>query len=139
MIAHKVQCLCCLVFILCFEFYFCLLYMLFVKCVSHLIEKKKFILWTVWKLHQYWFYHNFKKIKWHDVLVFLVLPFILLMLIVSDDTICKRWWMTWIIKLLKNQYISVVETWRYTFSSIQISVNYISLISLWNTWKPMWC
>ena len=43
------------------------------------------ILWPIWKLHQYRFFRNFKKIRWYDELILLVLSLILLMLIISDE------------------------------------------------------
>ena len=60
------------------------------------------ILWAIWKLHRYWFFRNFKKIRWSNVFTFLLLSFILLMFIISDDTICERWRVTYFIKLLMD-------------------------------------
>ena len=83
----------------------------------------KLILWPIWKHHQYWFFHYFKKIKWYNVLIFLFLSFILLMLKVYDDTIRERWGVTCVINVLTEQHLFVVEFWRYTFSSTQIPMN----------------
>ena len=33
------------------------------------------ILWAIWKLHQYWFFRNFKKIRWYNVFIFLLVVF----------------------------------------------------------------
>ena len=76
--------------------------------ISELIElwqgslSYELILWAIWKLHQYWFFRNFKKIRWSNVFTFLLLSFILLMFIISDDTICERWRVTYFIKLLMD-------------------------------------
>ena len=65
----------------------------------------KLILLAIWKLQQYRFFFSFKKIRQHNVFIFLVLSFILLMLIVSDDTVRERWGVTCVIKLLTNQHL----------------------------------
>ena len=57
------------------------------------------ILGEIGKFCQYWSSRNFKKIRWCNVFIFLLLSFILLMLIISDDTICGRWWLACLIKL----------------------------------------
>ena len=49
-------------------------------CLSY-----ELILWVIWKLHQYRFFRNFKKIRWYDELILLVLSLILLILIISDE------------------------------------------------------
>ena len=69
------------------------------------------ILWAIWKLHQYWFFRNFKKIRWSNLFTFLLLSFILLMLIISDDTICERWRVICFIKLLMDYHLFVIEVW----------------------------
>ena len=75
------------------------------------------ILWAIWKLQQYRFFCNFKKTRccnfsspWTR--------FLLHLYSVSDDTICKRWGVGCVNKLLTNHHLFVVKFWRYTFSSL---------------------
>ena len=85
------------------------------------------------------FVSNMEEVRWCNVFTFLLLSFILLVLIISEDTICERWRVTCVIKRLTDQHLVVIEFWRYPFSSTQISVNCISLVSFRNTWRPAWC
>ena len=60
------------------------------------------ILWAIWKLHQYWFFRNIRKIRWYNVLIFLLLSSFLIMLIIPDDTIREKCRVTCVIKLLTD-------------------------------------
>ena len=79
------------------------------------------ILWAIWKLQQYRFLRNFKRTRWYNVLIFLVLCLIRLLLVVSDDTIRKRWGVTCVIKFLLNQHLFFVEACSYIRSTLHIS------------------
>ena len=79
------------------------------------------ILWAIWKLQQYRFLRNFKRTRWYNVLIFLVLCLIRLLLVVSDDTIRKRWVVTCVIKFLLNQHLFFVEACSYIRSTLHIS------------------
>lgn len=70
----------------------------------------EFILWSIWKLQKCRFFPNFKRSRCCNVLTFL--PFILLMLILSDNTIHERWGVTYVIKFLRNQHLFLVKVWR---------------------------
>ena len=62
------------------------------------------ILWAIWKPHKYWFFRNFKKIRWYNVFIFLLF-FVLLILLISDDAICERSRATCVITCISSEYL----------------------------------